>query len=109
MNKTSVVALAVLTAGAASAQDAAKRDPWDPEARVPAVEYRSVFSDYQPYQDPPAAIWRESNEVVKALGGHAGHIPKPGGSAKDAPTPPPKPSAAPAGTPMTGGYQGHRP
>jgi hypothetical protein len=105
MKSLLLLALAVFAASAAFAQTpAAGRDPIDPQARAPAVEYRSAFESYQPYRDSPVANWRESNEEVRAIGGHAGHSAKPGGTS----SPAAKPEATtPAKKPKSGGHGGH--
>jgi hypothetical protein len=54
----------------------------------PRLEYRSSFTGPAP-ADPPARRWNESNELVRQLGGHAGHLrgstPVPQGSEQAAP------------------------
>jgi hypothetical protein len=94
MHRTVIFALAALSAGAA-AQDQPRLDPNDPQAKVPAVEYRSAFEGYRPFADPQVGDWRKANQEVGSAGGHAGHKPgqKPGqptsrpaaGETKDAP------------------------
>jgi len=107
MKHLSFLALAVLAASAASAQTrTAHRDPTDPQARVPAVEYRSAFENYQPYLDSPIANWRKSNEEVRAIGGHAGHLAKPGGTGGPAGKPDAE-ARTPAEAPKSGGHGGH--
>jgi hypothetical protein len=76
MRRIIAAALAAICAGAAFAQTDAQRNPSDPQQRVPAVEYRSAFSDYRPYREPETAKWREANDQVRALGGHKGHVAK---------------------------------
>ena len=44
----------------------------DPAAQVPQVSYRSAFEGYVPYREQPLAPWREVNEEVSRVGGHAG-------------------------------------
>jgi hypothetical protein len=39
-------------------------DPADPQARVPAVSYRSVLSGYASQRPVEPAPWREQNERV---------------------------------------------
>ena len=70
-----VVALAFFSTSAALAQTEARRDPSDPQAPVPAAEYRSVFTDYQPYRDPDIAKWHEVNNQVGGPGSQGGHAP----------------------------------
>ena len=76
MLKTICFMLLACAAGSAAAQAAARPDPADPQAAVPARPYDSVFKDYRPYVDPDVARWRESNEETGRLGGHVGHMPK---------------------------------
>ena len=102
MKRLAVLMLAGI-AGAAHAQSAARPDPSDPQARVPPVQYRSAFADYQPYRDPEVANWREANEGVKEGEGKAGHPAKPAAKpdAKAAAKP------APQSKPPSGGHSGH--
>lgn len=100
--KFAVVMLAGI-ASAVYAHSAARPDPSDPRLRVPPVQYRSAFSEYQPYRDPEIANWREANEEVKEGGGHAGHAAKP--AAKPDPKAEAKP--APQSKPPSGGHAGH--
>ena len=52
---------------------AADRPPVaDPAGTVPAPEYRSAFSTYQPFRDQEPASWRELNDEVGRIGGHIG-------------------------------------
>lgn len=37
-----------------------------------APQYRSAYTDYQPYRDEPMLPWRAVNEEVARVGGHAG-------------------------------------
>jgi hypothetical protein len=76
MLKTTCFMLAACVAGSAAAQTAARPDPADPKAAVPASPYVSAFKDYRPYVDPEVARWRQSNEEMGRLGGHIGHMPK---------------------------------
>jgi hypothetical protein len=45
------------------------RDPGDPRAAVPPVEYRSAFSRYRPNVEAEVGSWREKNDEVRRLGG----------------------------------------
>ena len=65
--------LALLFAGTAAAQDAARPQPADSRAAVPEVTYQSAFEGYRPYADQEPADWRKANEEAGAGGGHAGH------------------------------------
>jgi hypothetical protein len=88
MYKAIAFALAAAVASGAAAQSAAKPEPGDPKARVPALEYRSAFEGYQRYAEPEVSRWRETNDEVGRVGGHVG-IHRQGGASK----PPPKPPA----------------
>jgi len=52
-----------------TAPPAAVRDPGDPRAAVPPVEYRSAFSRYRPNAEAEAGSWREKNDDVRRIGG----------------------------------------
>jgi hypothetical protein len=69
-------------------------DPVQPQAEVPPVVYRSAFTHYQAMPESekaPDKVWREANETVARIGGHAGYL----RDEKEAD----KPSAPPAATP----------
>lgn len=90
--------------GAVFAQSEARRDPSDPQAGVPAVQYRSAFSEYQPFRDPEIGKWREANDQMKELGGHRGHVAKPGNGGTK---PGAQPEAGRAQEPPAGGHAEH--
>lgn len=72
-----VLAVAALTAaGLATAQQARTPDPVDPARAVPPVRYQSVFTGFRGQPDDKQAPWRESNDEVRRLGGHVGHVPE---------------------------------
>lgn len=85
----------------------------DPQAKAPALRYRSTFSDYQPWQDVQPGNWRQLNDALVATpaghaGAHGGHamLPTPGRTpaAPAAATLSATPSAAPhTGHSMHGG------
>jgi len=85
-------------ASSAAAQGVARPDPVNAKAVVPARPYESPFKDYRPYVDQEAGRWRESNDEMGRLGGHAGHSQTRSGS-------PAKPAAKP---PAPGGHGGHK-
>jgi hypothetical protein len=90
--------------GSAAAQSDVRRDPSDAQARVPAVQYRSAFTEYQPYREPEIEKWREMNDQARDLGGHMGQAARPGsGDTKPAT----RPETAPAQEPPAGGHGGH--
>ncbi len=102
------LAQAPATAPAATAAAAPARiDPADPNAPVPAAQYRSPFSGYQPYTDTPVAPWRATNDRVRERGGwrtYAREAREP-----DAATPPATPASSPAAAPVPtpAGHSGH--
>ncbi len=62
--------------GVGSAAAFGQPDPADPGVRVPAVNYRSDFSDYQPYKEQEPVSWKQIHEEVAGIPGvtgHAGH------------------------------------
>ena len=91
MRNISVVAPALLLAGAAVAQRAGRQDASDPAAKVPPVEFRSSFDGYRPFAEQDLRDWRKANEEVGAAAGHAGHRPAAG---KEAAKPHPKPESS---------------
>ncbi len=88
MHKHVLFALAASTAGAAAAQGPLRPDPADSAAKVPAIEYRSVFEDYRADREQRPVPWREANDEMGRLGGHVGHVPGSVPPAKPAPKPP---------------------
>jgi hypothetical protein len=68
---------ALVLAGVAAAQDAARPDPRDPRSKVPPVEYRSAFDGYRPFVEPELRDWRRANEEVGAARGHGGRNSEP--------------------------------
>jgi hypothetical protein len=96
MLRITAFALGIAFAGAAAGQ-AARPDPADPKALVPAPRYESTFKDYRPHAEPEIARWRETNEEMGRLGGHAGHLPRAAGQQKPAPK-----------APAHSGHGGHR-
>lgn len=71
-------------AGAAAGQQTARPDPADPSARSPKPAYQSAFAGYRPYKEEELARWREANDEVARLAGHAGHVSQAGSAAKSA-------------------------
>lgn len=72
MKRAIVLLLSACAGGTAFAQSEGRKDPAKPEARVPAVTYRSAFEDYRPYREQEVAPWREVNDEVARIGGHLG-------------------------------------
>lgn len=72
-----VCAFAAMTIANAEAQQAqpgaapptVARDPGDPRAAVPPIEYRSAFSRYRPNVEAEVGSWREKNDDVRRIGG----------------------------------------
>ncbi|WP_132260305.1 hypothetical protein [Paucimonas lemoignei] len=96
---------------AASAQNTAQgashqRSPLDASTTASGPAYVSAFRNYQVASDEettPDKVWRNANDAVGKLGGHAGHIQ---GNADTAPATQPKSAAKDARalsqtTPMT--------
>ncbi|HEX5611649.1 MAG TPA: hypothetical protein VFX67_03285 [Burkholderiales bacterium] len=81
-------ALAATFAGVVVAQQTARPQPADAKAAIPALRYHSAFQDYRPHVEPQIAPWREVNEEMARLGGHAGHMPQAARQEKSAPKPP---------------------
>ena len=65
MKKLLLFALATAVANAAVAQNAARPDPNDASAAVPAFTYRSAFEGYRPFVEQDVADWRKANEEVR--------------------------------------------
>ena len=61
---------AAFVGGGAIAQAAAQTASPEPAP----LKYESTFTGYQPYRDGKRGDWRELNETVGVLGGHAGHL-----------------------------------
>lgn len=63
-----------LAGGFANATGAAEPSATDPAAATSKIEYRSAFDGYLKFQYGPIKSWKESNETVRAVGGHMGSI-----------------------------------
>ena len=59
---------------AALAQTGARPDPTDPRLSTPTHAAESAFAGYRGFRDEPLTPWREVNDEVRRLGGHAGHV-----------------------------------
>ena len=109
---------ATLTAQAQPAANAARQDPLDPKASVPAPVYVSSFSQYRLLGDEKPASWRDANDTVTRIGGWRAYSreaqpPDPASSAPAAASAPratPAPAAVPAdkAKPMPAGHGGHK-
>ncbi|MGL6111140.1 MAG: hypothetical protein ACRC2B_13685 [Rubrivivax sp.] len=53
----------------ASAATAARPDPLNAQARVPALSYESSFARYRRLSDDKALSWRDANDTVMRIGG----------------------------------------
>jgi hypothetical protein len=71
-----LLALGVLLPLPASAASAST-SPLDAAAAVPALDYRSAFAGYRPFDDVEAKPWREVNDRARDVGGHAGVVTTP--------------------------------
>ncbi len=108
-----IVGLALLVfALAAQAQPtagAAKPDPLDAKASVPALSYESSFTHYRRLSDEKLVSWREANDTVARIGGWRVY-------AREAQQPNPEPLSKPPQAdepaqttqPMPASHGGHR-
>jgi hypothetical protein len=74
MKKVFALAWLAGCASSALAQQGSPHDPASPSAPVRKPTYVSAFEAYRPLAEPKPAPWREVNEEVRRLGGHAGHV-----------------------------------
>jgi hypothetical protein len=70
-----------------------KPDPTDATAAVPPARYDSAFDGYVAFQDREPGAWRERNEEMGRVGGHAGHLKGPANTLP--PSVPPRTSTEP--------------
>lgn len=106
------LACAAFVTSNAMAQQLANTHPADPGVKAPPVRYESAFTGYQSFRDEKLAPWREANDEVGRIGGHAGIFGGAGhaghGGAKSVTnTPPPATTSPQAPRPMTHG-PGHQ-
>jgi len=105
-----VFTIALLFAADVAAQSPAS--PLDPAAPTPPLKYESAFRGYRAFEEAEVKSWRELNNTVRSVGGHAGSLPAklsaPSQSrpadvppASSAPVPRPE-NATPADTPAAG-------
>ncbi len=80
--------LATLTAQAQPAAKAARPDPLDPKAAVPALRYESSFAQSRTLGDEKPISWRDANDTVTRIGGWRVY-------AREAQQPDPVPGAKP--------------
>lgn len=102
-------------AGAAAAQTpppaAAKSDPLDPGASVPAVAYVSPFSRYRRTAGDNAIPWREANDTAARIGGwrvYAREAQQPDPAASAPAATPAQPATKAMPMPMPQGHGGHK-
>lgn len=106
------LACAAFVASSAMAQQLANTHPAAPGVKAPPVRYESAFTGYQSFRDEKLAPWREVNDEVGRIGGHAGIFGGAGhaghGGAKPVTNTPAPAAAAPkTPSPMHGpGHQG---
>ena len=104
--------LATLTAQAQPAAKAARPDPLDAKASVPALRYESSFSQYRRLGDEKPVSWRDANDTVTRIGGWRVY-------AREAQQPDPAPATKPvdatpaakpndSAKPMPAGHGGHK-
>ena len=105
---------ATLTAQAQPAAKAARPDPLDAKASVPALSYESSFSQYRRLGDEKPVSWREANDTVTRIGGWRVYAreaqqpdPAPGPKPTDA-APAAKPNDPAKPMPMPAGHGGHK-
>ena len=83
------LAISSLATQAQTAPQAARPDPLDSKASVPALTYESSFSQYRKLGEEKPVSWRDANDTVTRLGGWRVY-------AREAPQPDPPPPAKPA-------------
>jgi hypothetical protein len=93
-----IAALAALAPLVAAQPQQPRPHPADPEVRVPNVTYQSSFTGYVSYREQDIAPWRDVNDEVSRVGGHAGIL-RGTGHSEHAPT---KPVAKSPVTPAPG-------
>lgn len=93
--------LALLLGSASFQAKAQQPNPADPSAAVPVTEYQSAFNGYHKPQFEQKLDWRQANEVVRDVGGHAGALKdQPSGRNENAP--------GTSGSAPSASHQGHR-
>jgi hypothetical protein len=66
------------------------------QAADAGVEYRSAFEGFHPWRPEEPRDWREVNDEVERLGGHAGHLRAAPPAAIKTPAPPVREGNTPA-------------
>lgn len=97
----SIAAALALLLGSAVQAEAQQPNPADSSAAVPVTEYQSAFTGYRKPEFEQKLDWRQANDTVRDVGGHAGAL-------KD--EAPGRNDGAPGTTGRTPhtGHQGHR-
>lgn len=104
--------LATLSSQAQPAAKAARPDPLEAKASVPALSYESSLSQVRRLGDEKPISWRDANDTVTRIGGWRVY-------AREAQQPDPAPAAKPADAtsaakpnepakPMPAGHGGHK-
>ena len=78
-----------------ASERAARADPLDPRAPVPALTYQSPLAGYRALGDNKAVPWKDANETVNRIGGWKAY-------AREA-----QQSDAPGPAPGQGGHKAH--
>jgi hypothetical protein len=103
------VALATLSTTVVAAENHQPPDPTDPAAIVPVVPYESAFVGHKTLRESsesPAKVWRDANDEMGRIGGHAGQIKDAVDQATpEAPMSMPMPDKSTQQTPGTDGHQ----
>ncbi len=86
---------------AASASASAQADG----AAARTIEYRSTFEGYRGWSAQPLRNWREVNDEVERLGGHAGHL-RGDSAAPEQKSPTPPAQTQPPTMPRGSGHDG---
>jgi hypothetical protein len=98
-----ILAVAALTCAIAAAGAQTPVQPPANRGAAPPPTYQSAYEGYRPYVEEPLAPWREVNDTVERVGGHAGVL------RDEARTPPPSapPATLPATAPKGAGHDAH--
>ncbi len=64
-----VLLVLALPAHAQPPRDAEARNPGDPRAQVPSLQYSSPFAGYRPFAAGAVGPWKDVNDEVARIGG----------------------------------------
>ena len=67
-----ILAVAALACATAAAGAQTPAQPPADRGAAPPLTYRSAYEGYRPYAEESLAPWREVNDNVERVGGHAG-------------------------------------